>query len=161
DLRLFDVPAQLDWAIGQIEIPEWSTDISRRDAEHYLRLPVCHGDQSIGAHDYLRGRAGEEGLVAHVVKAEDLVASGHRIRIGEVRRGRRGSLADLLEYPSLEVDRCKHPRVTEQHFGLAQEKQTVIGEREVEPTKDSGLRLGIEIHEGIAAHKQVDPRDRS
>ena len=36
----------------------------------------------------------------------------------------------------------------------------VVVEREVEPAQDPRLRLGVEVHERVAADEQVDARDR-
>jgi hypothetical protein len=43
---------------------------------------------------------------------------------------------------------------------LAEEQHAGRGEREVEPREDPRLRLGVEVHQRVAAQQQVDPRDR-
>jgi hypothetical protein len=59
-----------------------------------------------------------------------------------------------------EVDGREEPVVREQHLGLAQEQQAGRVERVVQPAEDARLRLGGEVHEGVAAQQQVDVRDR-
>jgi hypothetical protein len=48
----------------------------------------------------------------------------------------------------------------QQHFGLAEEQIATGTQGEVEPVDDLGLRLDVEVHQGIAADQQVEPGDR-
>ena len=50
--------------------------------------------------------------------------------------------------------------VRQQRLGLAQEQEAAVVQGEVEPVEDPGLGLGVEVHQGVAAGQQVDPRDR-
>src|SRR3954451_1321982 len=51
--------------------------------------------------------------------------------------------------------------MAQEHLRLAEEEDSVGLEREVQPLKDSGLGLRREVHERVAANKQVEVRDRS
>ena len=56
---------------------------------------------------------------------------------------------------------AKSCAVREQRLRLAQEQAAVVDQREMEAARRiAGLRLGVEVHQQVAADEQVDPRDR-
>ena len=86
-------------------------------------------------------------------------------RAREIRRHDADAVAhrradDLVEDPPLDVRRAEQVGVRDEHLRLAQHEHAVVVEREVEPAQDPRLRLGVEVHERVAADEQVDPGDR-
>ena len=54
------------------------------------------------------------------------------------------------------IDSCKKRGSGQQHLRLAQEQVTLVRQRIMEPRQDLGLRLGLEIHQGISGDEQID-----
>jgi hypothetical protein len=46
------------------------------------------------------------------------------------------------------------------HLGPAQHERAAVAQRVVEVPQDPALRLRVEVHQGVAAHEDVQPRDR-
>ena len=46
------------------------------------------------------------------------------------------------------------------HLRLAEHQHAAVAQREVEVPQDPALRLGVEVHQRVAADQQVQPRDR-
>ena len=92
-----------------------------------------------------------------------------RRRVGAVETPRLGGgdplfpdadLRDLAEDPLLQVHRNEERVTPQQHLGFAQEEIALFAEGVVQARQDPGLRLRLEVHQGIAADQQVDARDR-
>ena len=66
----------------------------------------------------------------------------------------------LAEYAMLDVDRREEVALIEQHLGFAEHQESAVFQREVETREDARLRFGGEIHQGVPADKEVEPRDR-
>ena len=66
----------------------------------------------------------------------------------------------LAEDPPLEVDRDEQVPVGHHHLGLAEHQDAAVAQREVEVAEDVRLRLRVEVHQRVAAHEHVEPRDR-
>jgi hypothetical protein len=69
-------------------------------------------------------------------------------------------LHHFAEYPPLQIDRDEQVGVGDEHLRLAQQQQPLVIECEMKAAEDLRLRLGGEVHQRVAAHEQVDPRDR-
>src|SRR5439155_9900716 len=69
-------------------------------------------------------------------------------------------LRGLHEDAVLQVDRTEHAGVHKEHLRPPQEEEARVVEREVETGEDLALGLEVEVHEGVAAHEQVETRDR-
>ncbi|GAA3397059.1 hypothetical protein GCM10020369_75910 [Cryptosporangium minutisporangium] len=50
--------------------------------------------------------------------------------------------------------------MAEQHFRFTEEQNADVVQREIEPGQYSRLRLGVEVHQHVAAGQQVDAADR-
>src|SRR5215470_10256809 len=48
----------------------------------------------------------------------------------------------------------------EQELGPAQEKYAVIVERKMKSRENASLGVGVEIHQGVATHEQIETGDR-
>src|SRR5215470_8873958 len=48
-----------------------------------------------------------------------------------------------------------------QELGPAQEKYAVIVERKMKSRENASLGVGVEVHQGVATHEQVEMRDGS
>ncbi len=59
----------------------------------------------------------------------------------------------------LQIERHKQTGVRKQHFGLAQHQKALGLERKMKAIQDVVLRLGIKVHQGVAADEQVNARD--
>jgi hypothetical protein len=64
-------------------------------------------------------------------------------------------LGHLHKDAVLEVQRSEQVRPREQHLRPAQEQVAVVIEGKVEAGQDAVLGLGVEIHQRVAAHQQV------
>ena len=159
-LRLLDVAAQLERTVGDLEIVEGAPDVVRGHPEQLLGLPVGQGQHTVrGDHD-LGHRSGQQCLVAQHVQPGRIGHGPGRPQLAQQGCGLRELVRRLAEHPALQVDGREQRAVAEQHLRLPQEQNPRRGEREVEAGEDAGLGLGVEVHQGVAAHEQVDPRDR-
>ena len=75
------------------------------------------------------------------------------------RPGLAGLDGDLAEEAPFQLHRLEVRRVPEQHLGLAEEEHPLRPQREVHPAEDLCLRVGVEVHQGVAAGEDVDVRD--
>ncbi len=66
----------------------------------------------------------------------------------------------LPENPPLQVNRLKQVHARQHRLRFPEEQHPIIVQREVEPCHNPVLRFGVEIHQSVAAYKQVQPRDR-
>ena len=154
-----DAGAQLDGAVGEIEIVEVAADVLGAEAEHPSRAVVRHGERPVAADDDLRA-------AREVVRAlAQRVGCARRRRAREIGRHDADAVAhrradDLVEDPPLDVRRAEQVGVRDEHLRLAEHEHAVVVEREVEPAQDPRLRLRVEVHERVAADEQVDPGDR-
>ena len=89
----------------------------------------------------------------------ELLARRRGDDLGGVGRAGRRLIGDFAEHPPFHVDRREQGGVAQQHLGLAEEEDAVVGQGEVEPAQDPGLGLGVEVHQRVAADEQVDPGD--
>jgi len=72
------------------------------------------------------------------------------------QRGR----ARLGKHPMRALHGLKEVARAQQHLDLAQHEISGLVHREVQPLQDPPLRLGVEVHQGVAAQQQVGVRDR-
>jgi hypothetical protein len=56
----------------------------------------------------------------------------------------------------LQVDRLEQPVAAEQHLGPAEEEDAARDQRQVEAVQHAFLRLGVEVHQGVAAQQEVE-----
>jgi hypothetical protein len=121
---------------------------------------VEHREQPVGVDDELHDRADVEHRRKHrrlIYRIETvffvgLRHDGHPLPPVVLR--------DLPEDSPSQVDRRKQRRMRQQHLGLAEEEHSLIGECEVEARQHPALRLGVEVHQRIAADQKVDARNR-
>ena len=66
----------------------------------------------------------------------------------------------LAGKPALQVHRLEHLTLSHHRFGPAEEEESAVVEREVKSGEDLRLRLRVEVHQGVTADEQIDPRDR-
>jgi hypothetical protein len=62
----------------------------------------------------------------------------------------------LAEHPALEVDGPEQVGVRDEHLRPAEQQVAPGIEGEVESLEHARLRLGVEVHERVAAGEQVD-----
>ena len=160
DLGLLDVATQLERTVGDLEVAERAADVARGHAEQVLGLPVDHRDQSVRADHDLRERCGEQRLGAEGVQTGGLGPGRGRRQLAEQRPVLRDVAHRSAEHPALQVDGREQRTVAQQHLRLPQQQHPGGAEGEVEAAEDARLGLGGEVHQGVAADEQVDPRDR-
>ena len=76
------------------------------------------------------------------------------------RACRDGMLRQLPEHPVLEVGRGEQIAMRRHHLGPPEHEDAAVAERELEVAQDPLLRLRGQVHQGVAAHQQVEARDR-
>jgi hypothetical protein len=69
-------------------------------------------------------------------------------------------LHDLAENAPPQIDRRKHLRMRQQHFGFAQKQDAILAESKMEARQDAALRFAVEVHQRVAADQQADARNR-
>ena len=158
-LRLLDVAAQLERSVGDLEIVEGAPDVVRGHPEQLLGLPVGQGQHTVrGDHD-LGHRSGQQCLVAqHVQPAGSATDRGDPSSLSRVAAC--GSSCDALR----NIRRFRSTGANSvpwlSSISAFPRNSIPAGASEVEAGEDAGLGLGVEVHQGVAAHEQVDPRDR-
>src|SRR2546422_2675853 len=70
-------------------------------------------------------------------------------------------IGDFGKYAMFYGDGREQVRMREQQLCLAQKEIARVSNREMKPIEDAGLCLRVEVHEGIAAHQQIQARNRS
>ena len=160
-LRLLDVAAQLDRAVGELEIVERAPDVARGHPEQLLGLPVGQGEHAVrGDHD-LGHRSGLQCLVAQHVQP---VRLGHGPRLPELA-GRVAACAERRATPCGTSGASGRRGANSVPWlssisALPRNSIPVEASAKWNRVEDAGLRLGVEVHQRVAAHEQVDPRDR-
>lgn len=69
-------------------------------------------------------------------------------------------LRHLAEDAAFQVHRLEHLGAGELGFRLAQEQETVVGQRVMEPRQNQILRVAFQVDQQVAADQQVDARNR-
>src|SRR4029077_10889954 len=67
---------------------------------------------------------------------------------------------NLGEDAGFQVDGKEEVPLREQHLNLAQEEVAGLIQSEVEPSQNPRLRLKVEVHQRVATHEEIEPRDR-
>ena len=66
----------------------------------------------------------------------------------------------LDENAVLEIYGAEQVGVRKQHLRFSEKQQTVLVQREMKAGDDARLRLGVEVHQRVAADEQIEPRYR-
>ena len=160
-LGLLQIGAQFDRPVGHLQIAQQPADVAGREAEHGFGLLVDHRDGVVAGHHDLGDRAGAESQVAHGGQAGQIaVAVVHAPRPGRSAPAPSWDPAALRKTAVLEVQRGEPVAVAQQHLGVPEEQHALRRQRKMQAAQHISLRLGVEVHQGVAAHQQVDPRDR-
>ena len=59
----------------------------------------------------------------------------------------------------LQLDRAEQVAVRKEHLGAPEEQAAVLLQRVAELAEDASLCFGREVHQGVAAGEQIEPRD--
>ena len=87
-------------------------------------------------------------------------ADGSPASASAASRRRIPSPGALRKTALLQVHRHEQIGVRQQDLGLPEEQEAVRDQAEVQPREHAALRLGVQVHEHVAADQQIDPRDR-
>ncbi len=143
---------EFDGPIRQIEIVKGTAQIARRQGEKRATALVEQRDEMVAVDDDLRIgtriECGRIQIVSPVLVVERFVG------VRPVHDGQAFApvvLGDFAEDPAPQVDGREQLRVGHQHFGLTEKKHAVFAECEMEPRQDPALRLGVEVHQRVAA----------
>lgn len=84
-LGLLDVATQLDRPVRDVQVAERPTHLLGGDTEQHLGLAVGQRHQAVRRDHDLGDRAGQVGLAAQAVQADQLAARGRLGQLGEER----------------------------------------------------------------------------
>ena len=158
---VLDVRAQLDRAIGHLQILERAADVSGRQVEELPRLLVDEDeearriDHDLGNGRFLEGRVADDSPRRRLTAGMEVAMAEHGVVLTRT-------------LPSTTFSKTRHFNSTGVNISLWLTSISALPRKrirpavqgEVEPRDDPGLRLGIEVHESVAAAQKIDVRDR-
>jgi hypothetical protein len=158
-LCLLDHAPEVRGPEGNLQVLEVTPDVVRSNPEHRpgplvgVRQPPAGVDQHLGGGIDLEGDIAHACSVCHLF---DRFRAGFRSLLEPPSSA---MVRNLDEDPPLQVDGHEEIGVGEQHLRLAEKEEAVVVQRVVKAAQDASLCLVVEVHEGVPAHEEREPRD--
>src|SRR3954447_382440 len=155
--HVIEMRAQLDRPVGQLQVLDRLADVADAQPEEPARIGVRSGQEALRVEDHLGAGGPVIGLLAQGVAPRGRARPGlaeHPQALARVRLGH------LAKDAPLQIDGREQVAMGEEHLGLPEHEDALGLKREVQAAEDLRLRLGVEVHQRVAADQEIDAGDR-